>query len=220
MNFKIDKKNQFWEIENEFYHHVHPTRIQKLITHYEAYKKIVDIPGDIAEFGVLKGCSIIRLAIFRKILENDFSRSIVGFDSFGNFPTTNLSLESDIKFVKKFSIDAGKSISKEKLDKYLKNKKIENYELVKGDIFKTVPSFLNKKSQTRFALIHLDLDCYEPTKFVLENIHTRLVKGAIVLIDDYGAVEGSTLAIDQFCKENKFRLKFLKHYDRPAYFKI
>ena len=209
-----------WDIENEFYHQIHPTRIQKLITHYEAYKKIIDIPGDIGEFGVLKGCSIIRLGIFRKILENDFSRSIVGFDSFGNFPTTNLSMESDIAFVKKFSKNVGKSISKEKLDKYLKNKKIENYELVKGDIFKTLPLFLNKKRHTRFAMIHLDLDCYEPTKFVLENIFMRLVKGAIVLVDDYGAVEGSTIAIDQFCKENKLQLKFLSHYDRPAYFKI
>ena len=69
-------------------------------------------------------------------------------------------------------------------------------------------------------MIHLDLDCYEPTKFVLENIFMRLVKGAIVLVDDYGAVEGSTIAIDQFCKENKLQLKFLNHYDRPAYFKI
>ncbi len=209
-----------WDIENEFYHQSHPTRIQKLITQYEAYKKIINIPGDVAEFGVLKGCSIIRLGIFRKILENDFSRSIYGFDTFGKFPTKNLSLDSDLEFVSKWSKQTGKSISKKLLERYLKNKKIENFELIKGDVFKTLKPFLNTKNSARFAFIHLDLDCYEPTKFVLDNIFSRLVKGAIILVDDYGAVEGSTLALDQFCKKNKLKLKFLTHYNRPAYITV
>ncbi len=209
-----------WDIENEFYHEVHPTRIQKLITQYEAYKKIINIPGDIAEFGVLKGCSIIRLGIFRKILENDFSRYLLGFDSFGNFPTTNLSIDSDIKFVKEFSKKVSKSISVEKLEMQLEKKKIENFKLIKGDIFETLPLFLEKNSHSRFALIHLDLDCYEPTKFVLDKIYSRLVKGAIVLIDDYGTVEGATIAIDDFCKKTKSKLRFFTHYNRPAYLTV
>ena len=209
-----------WQIENQFYHKAHSTRIQKIITQYEAYKKILNVPGDIAEFGVLKGCSMIRLGIFRKILENDFSRMMYGFDSFGKFPITNLSMKSDFEFVEKFSKNVGESISKPKLEKYLFDKKIENFKLIKGVIFKTLESFLVKNKHSRFAFINLDLDCYEPTKFVLEKMFSRLVSGSIVLIDDYNMVEGSTTAVDEFCKKKKITLKFLTHYSQPAYFKL
>ena len=32
-------------------------RISKFVYHYEIYKKIIDIPGDILEFGAFKGAS-------------------------------------------------------------------------------------------------------------------------------------------------------------------
>ena len=44
-------------------------RISKFVYHYEIYKKIIDIPGDILEFGVFKGASFSKLLAFRKILE-------------------------------------------------------------------------------------------------------------------------------------------------------
>ena len=66
----IDK----WDFENSFYWFSDPTRINKLLAQYELYKSIIDLPGDVLEFGVYKLCSLIRLATYRNLIENDFSR--------------------------------------------------------------------------------------------------------------------------------------------------
>lgn len=42
-----------WTYENGFYLTSEITRIPKMIAHYKLYKKIVNLPGHIAEFGVL-----------------------------------------------------------------------------------------------------------------------------------------------------------------------
>jgi len=71
------KKKSFWDSENEFYQNSDISRIGKLLYHYEIYKMIKDLPGDILEFGVFKGSSLIRLLTFRNLIENNFSRKIM-----------------------------------------------------------------------------------------------------------------------------------------------
>ena len=92
-----------WDAENAFYWFSHPARISKLLSHFELYKLIIDLPGDFVEFGVYKSASLIRFATFRKILENDFSRKIVGFDAFGKFPHNSGNTSTDSKFIEKFT---------------------------------------------------------------------------------------------------------------------
>ena len=53
------------------------------------------------------------------------------------------------------------------------------------------------------------MDVYEPTKFVLDNLFSKIVKGGIILIDDYQTVYGATKAIKEFLKKNK-KLKIQK----------
>ena len=56
-----------WLYENLFYQTSDKTRIQKIIDHYEIYKKISKLKGDIVECGVFKGVSLIRFLTFREI---------------------------------------------------------------------------------------------------------------------------------------------------------
>ena len=87
--------NDVWDYENGFYWFSHRSRVNKFIAHYELYKTILDLPGDVLELGVYKSASLIRFATFRDLLENDFSRKIVGFDAFGTFPKTKLMSDVD-----------------------------------------------------------------------------------------------------------------------------
>ena len=41
------------------------SRYGKLLSHYEIYKQILSIPGDIIECGVFKGVSLLQFASFR-----------------------------------------------------------------------------------------------------------------------------------------------------------
>jgi len=55
-----------WDYENGFYLTSDIRRMSKLVNHYELYKKIIHLPGQVLEFGVYKGNSLIRFLTFRE----------------------------------------------------------------------------------------------------------------------------------------------------------
>jgi len=81
----------------------------RLLNHLEIYSKIIELPGDVLEFGVYKGSSLVQHLSFRDLLENQYFRKIYGFDFFGK-SLNSLSFESDRKFVKKFQKAGGYGI--------------------------------------------------------------------------------------------------------------
>lgn len=186
-----------WDYENGFYHTAPVRRIGKLLAHYELYKKIVDLPGEIVEVGVYKAASFVRFCSFRQLLENDFSRKIIGFDAFGKFPVPVDVDESDIAFVEEFERD-GDGLSVDKVEKILVSKSIQNYELIPGDIGKTLEAYIAAHQELKIALLHVDVDIYTPTKLVMELLYPRVVKGGVVVLDDYAKVAGATRAVDEY----------------------
>ncbi len=210
---KIDSE-KIWKAENIFFLKSDISRYAKFLCHYEIYKKIIDIPGDIIELGVFKGASLVKLAIFRQLLENHRSRKIYGFDNFGKF--TIQKNKQDKKFINWWSNKVGNGISNVELEEILKDKKIENFELIKGDIAKTLRPFLKKNPKLRISLLHLDLDVYKPTYYALINLYNRVSSCGIILIDDYNLVSGATKAVDHFIKKKKLKLKKLNLF-RPTY---
>lgn len=210
---KNDKK---WEYEDNFYLTCENSRLGKLFNQFEVYKKILHIPGDVLEFGVHNGNSLIRFLTFRDLLENQNSRKIFGFDTFGEFPN-NLSMEDDKIFVNKFKKLCGNGISKKKLEYHLDEKGFTNYELIEGDILDTLPKFINSNEAKRFSLIHIDVDVYEPTKIILEYLWDKLVENGILLLDDYGTVYGETKAVEEFFKNKNITINNLQFNNTPTY---
>ncbi|CEO34743.1 CalS11 [[Clostridium] sordellii] len=204
-----------WDYENGFYLTSPVNRMGKQLAQYELYKKIVNIPGEILEFGVYKGASIIRFATYRELLENTYYRKIIGFDIFGEFPKTDN--DDDNKFIQRFEEQGGNGISKEALEDFIKNKNINNIELIKGNVFDTLDEFLEKNKQIKISLLHLDLDVYKPTKFILEKLYERMVPGGIIVFDDYGTVKGATDAIDEFLKEKNKKTEKLSLCYIPSF---
>ena len=90
--YSLKNKTDVWDAENIWFLKSNISRIGKLLSQYEIYKKIIDLPGCIIECGVFKGSSAARLLSFRKILENDFSREFYGFDTFKNFSLKKIKL--------------------------------------------------------------------------------------------------------------------------------
>lgn len=63
----------------------------------------------------------------------------------------------------------------------------ENVTLVKGWIQDTLPAYLKETGTAPFSFIHMDMDTYSPTRFALDVVKSRLVKGSIILFDElYG----------------------------------
>ena len=190
-------QKKIWDAENIFYLKSDITRVSKLLYQYEIYKRIIDLPGDIIECGVFKGASLVRFLTFRENLENCYSRKIFGFDAFGNFPKAINDKKS-----KKLILPFEKGISKNELDLLLQEKHFKNFELIKGDVRKTLPNFLKKNSELKVSLLHLDMDIYEPIKSILITTFPFLNKGAIVIVGILGNPElyGKEVAFNEFLK--------------------
>ena len=214
-HYSVDLSKK-WDYENGFYLTCETGRIGKFLNHLEIYKKIVDLPGDVLEFGVYKGTSFIRLLSFRDLLEHQHSRKVIGFDIFGKFPD-DLNLDSDRKFVAQFEGAGGYGISKEELESHLERKKTTNYQLIAGDIRFTINEFLEKNPALKIALLHIDVDVYEPTKVILESLWDKVVKGGILMLDDYGTVAGETKAVDEFFEGQDVVVHKPKYYHIPSY---
>lgn len=214
---KLPNFKKSFDYENNFYLSCDSTRIGRLLAHYELFKMVSNIPGAIVECGVFKGASLARFAMFRELFENTHSKKIIAFDTFGKFPKTKFS--QDENRLKLFLKEAGKeSISKPQLMEVLKKKKIEkNIELVKGDITKTVPQYLKSHPELRISLLNLDTDVYEPAVTILENLYPRIVKGGILILDDYGIFPGETKAAEEYFKDKKVEIKKFSFSTPPCY---
>lgn len=207
-----------WDYENGFYWFADRRRFGKFCAHYELYKKILEIPGDILELGVYKAASLVRLAVFRDLLETSHSRKIVGFDAFGDFPTDGLSLPTDRSFVPEFESEGGAGLDVREVEAIFRDKDCDdNVLLIKGNVRETLPAFLEEQPQTRIALLHLDMDVYEPTHMAIELLWDRIVPGGLLVVDDYNAVEGATRAVDEFLARSGRQMAKLPISHVPAF---
>ena len=207
-----------FDYENGFYLTSEPYRMGNILSHYELYKKILELPGDVIELGVIKGASLIQFCTFRELLENEKSRKIIGFDIFGQFPSVG-KVSSDTEFVKNWNIQfEGEFVSKQEIESSLDNKNLKNVELVQGDILETLDGYLREHPYTRIALLHIDTDVYEPAKAGLEKLYDRVVRGGIIVFDDFGVVEGETKAVEEFFADKDYDLKkFCFSHTKPSY---
>lgn len=208
-----------WKIENKFYFLSHPSRLKKIICHYEIFKKTSNIPGEIVECGVFKGNSLNRFIIFRDLLQSRLKKKVFGFDVFGKFPQQEI--KKDNIFANNHNKKIGLGISDIRLKKNFKKKNFKEYYLIKGPIEKTLVTFVKKNKNIKISFLHLDLDVYKPTFFALEKLYEKVSKGGIILLDDYGKVDGATKATHDFFKKKKIKYQLLStKYDKKLKFII
>ena len=78
---------------------------------------------------------------------------------------------SDNEFISRFEEASGDPIDIDSLQKLIADKQFsspDKINLIKGNVFETVPIFLKENPDLKIACLHLDMDVYEPTKFCLD----------------------------------------------------
>ncbi|MCC6242664.1 MAG: class I SAM-dependent methyltransferase [Gemmatimonadaceae bacterium] len=215
-NYRPPSEIDVWDAENVFYLKSPKSRLGKLLSHYEIYKSVIGVPGAVVECGVYKGASLIQFATFRALLENDDARAIYGFDAFGMFPTADVAGGADQAFIKRFEEAGGAGITEQGLMSAMNEKGLRNVSLIAGDVRNTIPSFLDRVPHVRIALLHLDMDVYEPTKYAIEAFLPHMTPGGLIVFDDYNAVEGATRAADELVLEHGLTLQKSAYYNVPA----
>ena len=185
-------------------------QLKRFLAHFELFKNVVELPGVIIEVGVYRGVSLLT---WSKLLEiynpSDRAKRVYGFDSFKGLQDFD---EKDGKMEPAAGkVQSGWSAEKVK-DEVTELLRITNddnlipgikrVELVEGDIFETLPRFLKDNPGTRICLLHMDVDLYKPTKFAFELLYPLVVKGGVIVFDEYGLVpwEGESNAVDEYFK--------------------
>ena len=210
MTIKLPDFKKMYEYETNFHLTMSGDRMGKALCHYETLKQCINIPGDIVECGVFKGTSLTRFGIMRDLLGTKDSGKIIGFDVFSDiFPNTKY--KEDKKIRKEWIKKAGaSSISKNQIIKVFKKLGIKNFEIIAGDITKTLPKYVKLKPELKISLLNIDIDFVESTYSSLKYLYPRVSKGGIILLDNYGFAHGDTFGVDKYFDEIKIKPKIKK----------
>jgi len=179
VNNALAPRKTFWELEKLAY----KESAKYIFDHMEACVLFTDIKefwshaineapekGLVMEFGVFGGKSINFFA--KELQAKSDKRPILGFDSFEGL-SENWS---------------GYSLLKDKFDRQGKLPAVEkNVTLIKGWVDDTFEDALSKHLDQHdgvIAFMHLDMDTYTPTKFVLEKAIPYLQAGSVIAFDE------------------------------------
>lgn len=193
--------------------------LSRILYYNDLYKKILNIPGVICEFGVHWGSTITQLANLRGIYEPyNHSRKIIGFDTFEGFADVS-SEDGCYSAIGDYSTTKGYENTLETLlavhESLSPIPHLKKYELVKGDASLTIDKWLDANPHAIISMAIFDMDIYAPTKTVLEKVVPRLTKGSLLVFDELNCVHfpGETMALDEVLKLNNLSLR--RHPNQP-----
>jgi len=211
------------KLEN-FTKYVRRQHLKRFLALYEVFKLVLPVKGSVIECGVWRGFSLMAWAKLSTMLEpENLTRRIYGFDTFEGFPSVHDIDQSAFKTnergeLSSHSYDELFQLIKEyDADRFLGH--IGKVELIRGDMAKTIPEFIERHQHLMVSLLFIDCDLYEPTRTALEHFLPRMPKGAIVAFDDLDNPiwPGETLAILETVGLNKLKLQRLEWDPYIAY---
>lgn len=201
---------------DNFPKYIRRQRLTRLLALYEIFKKILHVKGSIVECGVYHGFSLMSWANMSAILEpNNLTRRIYGFDSFEGFPAAGARDKGGGFQAKKGHLRSDSYKELQQLIKIYDSNRflghVNKVQLVPGDITRTMPEFVKNNQHLVVSLLFLDMDLYEPTKVVIENLYRRIPKGGIIAFDelDNPIWPGETAALLESLGIGKLRIQRL-----------
>jgi hypothetical protein len=163
------------------------------------------LQGDFVECGVAKG--FLSSAIMTYLNWDSTGRIFYLLDTFSGLDEKYVSpveLRNGALEKNKHCIDIG--LYPTSADNVIENfSEWKNAKVVVGP----VPETLDQIHSTRIAYLHLDMNCAPPEIAAIEHLWSRLVPGAIILLDDYAyfGYRQQKLAMDAFAETKQ--VKFL-----------
>jgi hypothetical protein len=181
--------------------------LARILFMHELYLKVLDVPGNVVEFGCQYGQNLALFTTFRTIYEpQNISRRIVGFDTFAGYtaasPKDGALAASAVSRRLAATGDGYEPILERILSCHAElgpRSHIRKHELVKGDAAQTLPLYLERNPEALIALAYFDIGVFEPTRRCLELIRDRMPKGAIIGFDHLAMnhLPGDSMAVNE-----------------------
>jgi len=212
--------DESWDAYNELLLKGDLNRFTKIFSRYDLFKKVIEMPGDIVECGVLKGTGVLFWAKLIQIFNPRSNRKVIAFDTFEGYPnsTSNTEKEYGNKFIDNSSYVP---VSPEEIMEIARKLNLDHrIELIKGDATVTIGEYVKNNPGFRVALLNLDFDVYEPTKMALEHLYSIIIPNGVVVLDEYAVKRwGESNAVDEYVGGKRIILRsFSWSYSPTAYF--
>jgi len=95
-----------------------------------------------------------------------------------------------------------------------------NVTLVKGFFNDSLPGFLKSHGDTPVSFVHFDADTYEAAQTVFSLVGARIVKGTVIVFDEYLGYRGWRIgewkAWQEFVLENRMKYEYLACSDKQV----
>lgn len=189
-NLLWHKDQQFIQLFKEFNPKAYWVNDRKYALHSMA-KYASNLAGDTVECGVLEGASSFLICSANADKTGDYQHH--AFDSFEGLSEPTPEDAPVAKTAKAWK--AGDLA----VDEAIARKNLERFPFAK--IYKGwIPSRFNEVADRKFALVHVDVDFYQPTLDSLKFFYDRTVTGGMIICDDYGFENcaGAKAAFDEF----------------------
>jgi len=203
---------ELWSIIDQWPLYVGIGNLSRFMAISDLLRSTLDVPGHISEFGSWKGANLMFMAKLMQIYDPLGCKEIHCFESFEGLQTIT-------------NNDNTSTISGSYCGNLLDLKDIINlYELQDnivihaGNILETLPVVLDNKS-LNFSFVYCDTDLYKPTISILENIHSRLSKGGLFILDEwnYEKWPGESIAVREFLeKHDNYEMIHVRNARQPS----
>ena len=85
------------------------------------------------------------------------------------------------------------------------------------NLWKTLNDLCDENPDFKISLLNLDVDVYEPSVIILDYLFPLIVKGGILILDDYGTFPGETKAVDDYFKGQSIKIQKFPFCKTPRY---
>ncbi len=199
--------------------------LTKTLFFNELYAHLLGVHGVIMEFGVRWGQNLVTLNNLRGIHEPyNYSRKIIGFDTFEGFPSVDAKDGSHPVIEKgAFGVTARYEEHLRAVLQYHEQEcplaHIPKNTVIKGDASVALENYLGEHPETIVAFAYFDMDIYPPTKRCLELIGPHLTKGSIIGFDELNDPQfpGETVALKEVLGVGSIRLMRNKYSGMQSY---
>ena len=197
---KIERRDLLEETIPADYNHspflprVYRGSLNRYLYFLDQVERVKEVEGDIVECGVSIGHGALLFLLLSEYV--GVERTYYGFDSFAGFPEPVDNDGLTPITGKDFWASPRETVLRVLTDGRIPEDKIrKQVRLVKGIFDETIQTYKGK-----IALLHLDCDLYESYKVSLTNLYDKVVKGGIIMFDEYDDQRwpGAKIAIDEF----------------------
>lgn len=166
--------------------------LNRSLTLYELYKKVLGLAGHVADVGVYKGASSFLFSKLIKIYESEALTLCHGFDWFQGM----VAGEKDSPL----TMDGGYKSDYDSILDLVKMQELESILKIHNlDLRVDIARFFEENSHLRFKLILMDCGRYDVVKASLPFFWERLNKNGIIIFDQYSneLAPGETKALHE-----------------------